>query len=350
MFYINKIKTLIPIYFRYKKNYWMAKQENVSLPSGKRIFIFLAANYGNLGDIAITYAQHIILEQLYEGYTIVEVAADSSYSYLKGIVSQITPYDIVTFVGGGNMGDMYPLYENMRQIIVSELPKNKILQFPLTADFSKSTDGVQMLKFAKRIYSKHDGMTILSREKKSSVFLSELLGKHIPVVPDVVLTLNYFNILDHRNGITVCLRNDKEKSLSHNDVSKLKEIVGLYDANFSDIDTVLDDNLITLDNKVSYLEEFLNEVSCKRLMITDRLHGMIFAYITGTPAIVFSNSNHKVRECYEWIKDSGYIFYMDCYDENQFKKNIALAFNAAPDKNQFENRRKDFINQITKAL
>lgn len=41
---------------------------------------------------------------------------------------------------------------------------------------------------------------------------------------------------------------------------------------------------------------------------------------------------------------------MDCYDENQFKKNIALAFNAAPDKNQFENRRKDFINQITKAL
>lgn len=133
-------------------------------------------------------------------------------------------------------------------------------------------------------------------------------------------------------------------------MSKLKEIVGLYDANFSDIDTVLDDNLITLDNKVSYLDELLNEVSCKRLMITDRLHGMIFAYITGTPAIVFSNSNHKVRECYEWIKDSGYIFYMDCYDENQFKKNIALAFNAAPDKNQFENRRKDFINQITKAL
>ena len=207
-----------------------------------------------------------------------------------------------------------------------------------------------MLKFAKRIYSKHDGMTILSREKKSSVLLSELLGKHIPVVPDVVLTLNYFNILDHRNGITVCLRNDKEKSLSLNDVYKLKEIVSLYDANFSDIDTVLDDNLITLDNKVSYLDDFLNEVSCKRLMITDRLHGMIFAYITGTPAIVFSNSNHKVRECYEWIKDSGYIFYMDCYDENQFKKNIALAFNAVPDKNQFENRRKDFLNQITKAL
>ena len=43
---------------------------------------------------------------------------------------------------------------------------------------------------------------------------------------------------------------------------------------------------------------------------TDRLHGMIFAFITGTPAIVFSNNNHKIEGAYEWIKDCGYIYFI----------------------------------------
>lgn len=350
MYYINKIITLIPPYIRYRKNYWLAKQEFVSLPKGKRVFIFLAANYGNLGDIAITYAQHILLQKLYVGYTIVEVAANSSYSYLKGIIHQITNDDVVTFVGGGNMGDMYPLYENMRQIIVSELPNNKIIQFPLTADYSKSKDGEKMLKCAMKIYGKHKGMNILSREKKSSLFLSEMLGKLIPVVPDVVLTLDYFKAFDKRSGITVCLRNDKEKSLSHQDVDNLKQLVGLYDADYSVVDTVIDDKIITLDNKVSFLEKFLNEISCKRLMITDRLHGMIFAYITGTPAIVFSNSNHKVRECYEWIKDSEYIFFVEKFDKEEFKCMIEMALKAQPKHERFEDKRSEFINRIKNAL
>jgi exopolysaccharide biosynthesis predicted pyruvyltransferase EpsI len=34
---------------------------------------------------------------------------------------------------------------------------------------------------------------------------------------------------------------------------------------------------------------------------------MIFAYITGTPAVVLPNSNFKVAKCYEWIKGCGYI-------------------------------------------
>lgn len=42
-------------------------------------------------------------------------------------------------------------------------------------------------------------------------------------------------------------------------------------------------------------------------MITDRLHGMIFAAITSTPCIALRNSNHKIEYSYEWFKDCGYI-------------------------------------------
>lgn len=350
MYYINKLKSIISPYFRYKKNYWLAKSENIELPIGKRIFIFLAANYGNLGDIAITYAQHKLLEKIYSSFSIVEIPANCSYSYLKGIVHRITQDDIVTFVGGGNMGDMYPLYENIRQIVVSELPNVKVIQFPLTADFSNSIDGQLMLKSAKMIYGNHQCLTILARERKSSLFLSNILGKNIPIVPDIVLTLDYFRGIQERTGIAVCLRSDKEKSLTTQSVAKLKDIVRLHDGNFTEIDTVIDDSLITLENKVCFLEKFLTSISNKKLIVTDRLHGMIFAYITGTPAIVFSNSNHKVKECYEWIKESRYIYYMDNFVQEQFENNIIRAYKVLPDRASFENRRKTFVEQILNAL
>ena len=45
-------------------------------------------------------------------------------------------------------------------------------------------------------------------------------------------------------------------------------------------------------------------------MITDRLHGMVFCAITGTPCIVLSNNHHKVKGTYEWIKHLDYIKYV----------------------------------------
>lgn len=48
-----------------------------------------------------------------------------------------------------------------------------------------------------------------------------------------------------------------------------------------------------------------------KLVITDRLHGMVFCAISGTPCIAFSNYNHKVKGTYDWIKDLDYIKYVD---------------------------------------
>ena len=46
--------------------------------------------------------------------------------------------------------------------------------------------------------------------------------------------------------------------------------------------------------------------SCK-LVITDRLHGMIFSAITGTKCFALDNLSKKVSGGYEWVKDLGYI-------------------------------------------
>ena len=51
----------------------------------------------------------------------------------------------------------------------------------------------------------------------------------------------------------------------------------------------------------------LQEFSTARLVITDRLHGMVFAAITGTACIAFRNYNYKIEGTYEWIEYLQYI-------------------------------------------
>lgn len=48
---------------------------------------------------------------------------------------------------------------------------------------------------------------------------------------------------------------------------------------------------------------------------------MIFCHITNTPALVFQNSNHKVKETYNWIKENKNIQLIENYNY----ESIAIA-------------------------
>ena len=49
-----------------------------------------------------------------------------------------------------------------------------------------------------------------------------------------------------------------------------------------------------------------------RVVITDRLHGMIFSAITGTPCVVLSTFNHKLSDYYDtFFKGSNAIFFIE---------------------------------------
>ena len=55
------------------------------------------------------------------------------------------------------------------------------------------------------------------------------------------------------------------------------------------------------------VREKLEEFSQAELVITDRLHGMIFSAITSTPCIAMDNLSRKVSGGYEWLKYLEYI-------------------------------------------
>src|SRR5690606_16062705 len=101
----------------------------------RRAFIFLAADYGNLGDVAITFAQEKFLREAAD-MQVVEIPISKSMEGLWYVKRNIKKEDIITIVGGGNMGDLYDQIEFIRQLVIKFFPNNKIVSFPQTIDFS----------------------------------------------------------------------------------------------------------------------------------------------------------------------------------------------------------------------
>jgi pyruvyl transferase EpsI len=72
-------------------------------------------------------------------------------------------------------------------------------------------------------------------------------------------------------------------------------------------DTVIPRNL-KLEERDTILDAKLDEFKQAALVVTDRLHGMVFAAITATPCIVLPNSYHKIKGLYDdWLTHLPYI-------------------------------------------
>src|SRR5690606_14138854 len=129
-------------------------------------YIFLAADYGNLGDVAITYAQTKFLKE-HSDYQVIEIPISESLEGLWFVKKNIKKGDIVTTVGGGNMGDLYDQIEFIRQLTFQWFPNNRIISFPQTFDVTDSKEGSKALKQAKKVYNSHKNLTVVAREQTS---------------------------------------------------------------------------------------------------------------------------------------------------------------------------------------
>lgn len=275
----------------------------------RNIFIFFSGDYGNLGDYAITKAQIDFLKKIYTESNFILVGASKPMSDYKKIKSNIKKEDIITLVGGGNLGDLYPEFEEKRQYIVKLFKNNYIISFPQTVDYSQSPIGQVLLKRAQKIYNQHNKLVLCAREKKSFDLLKGYFqNPELLLVPDIVLSLNVdINNEKFQNTIVTCFRDDKEKVIDNS----IKNIINNF-SNENKFKVIETDTHIGKDNitELQLESEFqllLNDFSKASLVITDRLHGMIIAYLVGTPCLFFDNTNNKVSGVSRWIESSSLV-------------------------------------------
>ncbi len=274
----------------------------------KTAFILGSIEYDNLGDHAILYAQKKFLLDNLQDYRVIEVRAHLFDKTKKLLSKKISPKSLITIAGGGNMGDIWIDDENRRREIIKLFPLNRIIVFPQTVFYSETVEGIKELNKSKSIYFEHDNLTLSARESTSFNLIKEYYPKaKIVLTPDTVLSLTKFKGEKKRNGVGICIREDKEKSVSACSIQKLKESLTDNNIAFEDFSTISKTN-VSLKEREKKLDEIFNQISSYELVITDRLHAMIFSYLTNTPCLVLDNDNHKVYNIYnEWLKDCNYI-------------------------------------------
>ncbi len=300
------------------------------------VFLLLTPKHGNLGDHAIAYAESLLLRRL--GFSFFEVTGEELYLLKEQNLLHVFNRRPVLINGGGYLGTIWPDDDNLVREIILHNPDSNILLFPNSIVYEDTLEGKQEYQKAKDYYKKRANVKVYAREDKSFQIFSDMFI-NVGSAPDMVMMLKEDKESFNRIGGGICLRNDRERTLSEKDRNSIIDNAHLiFGDKVESISTILP-YAVEADNREEELRKLFDLFRKYQLIITDRLHGMIFGAITGTPTIVVDSKSHKVRGCYEWIKHLPYIVFC----ENP--QDIPLLFEQIKEKNHcYDN--KDIINKF----
>ncbi len=278
----------------------------------KKIFVLLSTDYANLGDHAMTYAHIKLLEENYPDYQIVEILVSDTLKYITHLASIIQSKDIITLKGGGNIGLEYFREELFRRFILKSFKNNKIILFPQTVYFPDTSTGEREFDKTVAVFNNHPKFFVITRDLESfNMMKARLMPNKVFLIPDIVLSLGNLDFKNERSGVTICIRDDKEGIYSQEQKDLIVDTASQYYDKVNITDTVKD-YLIKQEERKFELHKIWTSFSTSQLVITDRLHGMLFAAITATPCIVLGTYNHKLIGAYRWVRHLNYIKFAQC--------------------------------------
>lgn len=230
------------------------------------------------------------------------------------------PQGAILLHGGGNLGDIWPRFQDFREKIVREFPDRKIVQLPQTLYFNSKEKAAQ----ANRVFGQHKDFTLLLRDNASI----ERARQYLPSVetlyaPDMALGWSP----DTRpsastRGILLLARQDSEaKGDLANLQAKLSVLTQVEVADWGLTGPSLATWKATripggLVRRFEYLHDVpgsnwllekayetmlrmnlragITGFKDRSLIVTDRLHAHVLAALMGIPHVVLDNSYGKV--------------------------------------------------------
>lgn len=285
--------------------------------SKKNIFIMGGIISGNIGDIAITVAEYTILNELSD-YNVIVVSEPQYRWATDKIKNLVSDDDIIVITGGGFLGTEYPIMESFARNVINNFKNNKIIIFPQTI-FYRTLD-----ETIKNAYS-HDDLTILCRDEGSMNYLKKYFPSNIKsyLAPDVVTYMdarkfgvNNKNIKKNNKALLI-LRKDSEKAINNYYVDLVKNILLENNYIIESYNTLTHKIVKDINSMRNVVGETIEYLSQYDFILTDRLHGMIFAAIANCKCLAIDNLTKKVSGVYEYIKvDNPQIKFLDTFNDN----------------------------------
>lgn len=288
-------------------------------PLGKKFLIPGTPEHRNLGDSAIVIAEKRFIENCGIPINRIKEITFSEYKkYNKLIRNLILRNTVIAQLGGGNMGDQWIEEEQLHRDLLTDFPNNRQIIFPQTVFYTSTDFGEHEKQKSVEYYNGRKKITLFARENNSYEFMKTLYPEtSVFLAPDIVLssTQDAFGVhKQKRDKILLCLRNDVEKAMTPEVHAQIEHYLKEHEFSYR-ITDMYSTSSVSKNNRYDCVRRKMGEFASARLVITDRLHGMVFSAITGTPCIVFGNYNYKVEGTYEWIKYLDFIRFVKSVEE-----------------------------------
>lgn len=297
LLFLKKIQTA-KFYILWMRRLWH--------PHRKTAYLLGTPTHKNIGDSAIVVSEIAFLKRC--GFVnVVEITVGEYWSFHKCIIRLMPKKANIFLPGGGNMGSLWPIEENWRSQIIEDFSRHHIVVFPQTIYYTEDAEAIALKEKSISVYNTKPNLAIVAREQKSFCLMKQLYPNlNVLLAPDIVLSMGQQVYDVPRDGILICFRRDKEQRLLESDEEKL--VYGLREKGYQvELSDTMSETQITVENRADIVSKKLQQFAKARLIITDRLHGMVFAAITGTPCLVLGNNHHKVEGTYKWLKDLDYV-------------------------------------------
>ena len=278
----------------------------------EKVYLIGTEDFGNLGDHQIAASEVEYLSRYFDN--VVEITASEFYRKKDRLIAEITDNNIIFLQGGGNIGNQYPYSANIRRDIILTWPKNIKVVFPQTFFYTNDSEGRKELVKDRFFLNKANNIIAIARENESFDFVCKNFNCKSLLTPDIVLSSAKDIKVEREDKVLTLLRKDVERKLTQEDEDEINSALSKHFEKIISDDTQKAYD-ISKESRSRELASIFNSIASSKLVITDRLHGMVFAAITATPCIVFQNYNHKVLGTYRWISYLPYVHLVNDVDE-----------------------------------
>lgn len=282
------------------------------IPRGSEVAIVDVPVHRNIGDLFILAATLRLLKRLQ--CRIVYRAGVRDYRR-RSARAHIHSNTIVIGLGGGNFGDVYPRYLTLRERILQDFSRNRIVILPQTIHFDRAGERTRIVDR----FSSHPDLRIAARDR-ASFEIARAITRHAVLLPDVVHALaEPDHIGTHATatrGTVFFMRQDAEKSRSSDRragsvdwptvfpgfLPRLMAAAALMPVAPQPASRRLHDQWSRYADDL--LSRGLSWMAGVEHLVTDRLHAAILARLARRPVTLHDNAYGKLTAYYDaWWRD-----------------------------------------------
>lgn len=274
-----------------------------------RAFVMGSTTHNNLGDHLIAASTVRFLHEVRPDLEIIQVPYSDYYKMKESLQSEITPKDLLVFLGGGFFGNIWAYSDEMRRDAFRTWKDNPRIMFPQSVLFTEDEEGRSSLEDALKTYCCEEDI-LAFRDSVSYEFAKEHFKGRIFLAPDIVM---YHALPEYygrqRSGALMVMRSDKEKKLTADAEEQVVQQLKEKGFAIRHADNCMSSG-VKVEGREIQLDVLIRKYAESSVVVTDRLHGAVISAITGTPCVVFGNNHHKIKGAMEWMKNVPYVRYV----------------------------------------